>query len=206
MSKKFYLVKNEVNPSTGGFIPYKVFNYSPSILQPMPIPINTSTGLSLPLESPSFIGSNYGYPYYNAPQVSLTGKPIPPQFMSAYNPMTYAPTLGAPIIKYSPILQQRVPGIIKIVVGSNIIMINVPYMYFRQVINDIYYKAFNNLNETDAKIPVQISGPGIDTTIKTTSSKILEIVKYIENKYDGISYNYNGLDYRYPDFYRNLIF
>ena len=205
MSKKFYLVKNEINASTGGFIPYKVLNYYPSIIQPVPIPIKKTSGLSIPLGTPNLPAINYGSPYFNAPQVSLTGKPIPSQFISAINPLMYTPTLGAPIIKYNLLAQHRTSGLLKIMIGSNIISINIPHMYFRKVINDIYYKAFTDIDETEPKISIVISGPGINTTIKTTLKQILKIIRYIEKTYGGLTYAYNGINYGYNNIYNRLI-
>jgi hypothetical protein len=79
-------------------------------------------------------------------------------------------------------------------------------MYFRKVINDIYYRAFTGLDESEPKISVGINGPGINTTIQTTPKKILEIIKYIENTYSGLNYTFNNTNYSYPDFYSKLIF
>ena len=211
MSKKFYLVKSEINPTTGGFIPYKVLNYFPQI---QPIPIKKSMGLSIPIDSPSF-GLNYGTNYLDQPQFNLSGKPTAPEFIPAFGatniipvmnyPTTNMPFIGPPIIKYSPLVNQKIPGLIKIIFGGNVISINIPYTYFRRVVNDIYYRAFDNVNDMEAKIIFRINGPGIDTNIKTTFSKMMEILRHIDTTYGNMNYNYNGISYEYSDLYSKLI-
>jgi hypothetical protein len=174
MAKKFYLVKNETDPMTGGIIPYKVLNYYPSsyaqpFAQPyaqpfiQPMPITKSPGLSLSLSSntlPNF--PSFPNPY--GPQINLTGKPFKPQIIGATstlyspfgNPISGMSTgqfaqntqsmYGAPIIKYGPLAASNMPGTIKILFGNNIASINIPLIHFRNVINDIYSMALSNLN------------------------------------------------------------
>jgi hypothetical protein len=208
MSKKFYLVKDEVNPATGGYYPYKVLNYYP--VQPMiqPMPIKKSSGLTIPLGTPSIgmniiptygMNSTYGVDFYNSPQFNLSGKVDKPRFVSAAQPII----IGPPIMKYNTFGPQ-VNGLIKIMFGSNVVSLNIPYVYFRKVVNDIYYRAFVGLNPTEAKITVRIIGLGVDTSIQTTLTKILEIIKYINATYSNIGYDFNGVSHSYDDMYVKL--
>ncbi len=219
MSKKFYVVKNETDPMTGGVIPYKV-NYFPPIfgqqlIQPMPI--TKSIGLSIPVESPAVFSPmpNY-FPGYG-PQVNLTGKPFKPQVIgmsnsifSPYGTQIVNPigqqmiTYGAPIIKYGPLLQQQTPGLIKLIIGDNIFSISIPFNYFRKVVNDIYDRAHINVKPEDIKTKIKFVSPIFNTTIDTTYTNAMAIIKHIENTYSNIGYAFNGMNYNYTDFSRKL--
>ncbi len=227
MSKKFYVVKNETDPMTGGVIPYKV-NYFPSGFGPQfiqPMPITKSTGISIPLESPFVSSPMPNYFPGLGPQVNLTGKPFKPQVIgmsssifSPYSPQvvnpfgqqlnTYGPqmntTFGAPIVKYGPLLQQKIPGLIKLVIGGNVISVSVPFNYFRNVVNDIYARAYTNINPADPKIKIQLISPSLNTTIDTSYTNMMKIIKYIENTYGNIGYNYNGMNFNYADLRQKL--
>lgn len=192
MSKKFFIVKDQTEPLTGGILTYKVLNYYP-MMAPVPIPVNTSSSLSIPLESDTLLPTFSPIFPGLEPEVNLTGKPFEKRFVPNYFPMVQ---YGAPIMKYS-MAQRQVPGIINISFGQNNLSINVPYGYFRDVVNDIYYRAFDNVNDSEPKIAFNITGLGINTNIKTTYSKMMSIIRYINNKYSNINYIYNGQPYGY---------
>lgn len=198
MSKKFYVVKNEVNPTTGGFISYKT-NYFPSMFQQpfiQPMPITKSPGLSIPLESPLVFSpmSNIFSGYTPQPQVNLTGKPFEPQIIgmsssifspygtqvvNAYPQVVSPYDYRMPIIKYGSLLQGR-PIPIKLIYLGNEISIIVPYNNYRTVIADIYSKAHYNIAPTEPKIRVQIVSPSLNTVIETTYTNL----EKIKNAYD----------------------
>jgi hypothetical protein len=188
MSKKFYLVKDGANSITGGYWPYKIYGYSPYI---QPMAIKKSPGLTLNLAPPQTISPTLGFPF--APQFNLTGKPSEPVFVP-----NLPVVMGAPIIKYGLLPSN---GTIRIMFGNNIISLNVPFTHFRRVVNDIYNMAFVNLDPTEPKITVRITGMGTDTTIQTTTTKMWEILNHLDSTYDNITYNHNNVNYSYGDIY-----
>lgn len=196
--KRYYPVITQ--PINGIAMPFKV----------IPTPITKSSGLTIPVDSPS-LSVNYipnygmnmfnGIDYFNQPKFNLTNKPMKPEFIPAIQPTPFI--VGAPIIKNN-IMGPQMNGAIKIIFGSNIATLNIPYLYFRKVVNDIYYRALSDIDPLSPKITVRIIGMGIDTTIQTTLPKILEIIRHINTTYSGINYDYNGMKYDYEDMYRKL--
>lgn len=195
--KRYYPVITQ--PVNGIAMPFKV----------IPTPITKSAGLTVPVGSPA-LSVNYipnygmnlfnGIDYLNQPKFNLTNKPMKPEFIPAVMPTPFI--MGAPIIKNN-IMGPQMNGIIKIMFGSNVVTLNIPYLYFRKVVNDIYYRAFD-IDPLSPKITVRIVGLGIDTNIQTTLPKILEIIRHINTTYSGINYDYNGIKHNYDDIYVKL--
>jgi hypothetical protein len=200
MSKKFYLVKEEQDPITGGshkhkymgshipgipgvptFIPNTSYGY-PNIV---PMQITKSQGLTISPQPPlNFSPQPFDF---NQPAFGYSSKGKSP----AGNFIPASPfMMGAPIMKYGA--YQYGNGTITITFGNNIATLNIPYNCFRNVVNDIYNRAFVDLNPLEPKISVRISGMGIDTIIQTTLAKIHGIISYLNTTYNGIQYNCNG--------------
>ena len=209
--KKFYIVKDETDLLSGGIIPKKVLRYLPPgsfgpFIQPIPIrkyseliiPISPISPIFSPAYSPVSVtrsivplapltngcssviaspvspcGSNYSFLPSPAPPSIVTGN---------------IPRFGPPIIKYSPMINQGVGGLIKIISANSIYTINVPIRYMRSVVNDIYLNSQVNLSPLEPKVMFRIITPTIDSSLQTTPERMIAIIKYINNKYSGLHY------------------
>ena len=115
-----------------------------------------------------------------------------PQPPSQANLATYKNvTMGPPIIKLGPMIQQGTNGIIKIIVSDNIYTIDVPIKYMRPVVNDIYLNSQTNLNPFDPKVTFRIITPTIDSSLNTTPQRLIQTLNSINNKYTGLTYLHN---------------
>lgn len=174
MLKKFYIVKDYKDLLSGQVIPQKILNYLPfNTMMPMqmqmPIPIPKIPGISIPIDSPSI-------------------SPVPMPMMSAPLIASSQIMAGPPIIKLTPMINQNVPGTIKIIGDNYIFTLNIPYRYLRNVINDIYYNAHTNIDKTKPMITFRIITPTIDSSVSTTFDKMLEIIKNMQYRYSDIRY------------------
>lgn len=188
--QRFYVVKDEKDLFSGDIIPRKVMNYLPmgygmgmGMVRPMPIQKSPEFIIS-PSVGPMFPTTLPGY----GPTLSLSGK-MPPQLLSASN--TLVNPYGPPIIKMGPLVQSGAPG--KIIITSNIgaHTLHVPPTDFRNVINYIYYNAFNGLGNVP-KVKFNVIAPGINSNVETTQEKMLEILKTINDNYPGVIYHTPG--------------
>jgi len=234
MLKKFYIVKDYKDLTSGQVIPQKVLDYLPASLfnpflrqpQIQPIPITKSQGIVIGTQSPSF-GLSTISPItpipagpYATMQVSRTPllpnnngcnscgqqttllpmrsscntcNPPPIQIPinrcgTATSPCGNQIQLGPPIIKTTPMIAQNVPGIVKIVSGSNVFNVNVPIRHIRDVVNDIYFNANTGIDPLSPKVMFRIITPTIDSSIATTYDKMVQIMNDINNKYSGLMY------------------
>ena len=101
-----------------------------------------------------------------------------PYSSQVVNPYNYR----MPIIKYGSLVQGN-PVSIKLIYANNVFSIIIPYAYYRIIIEDIYSKAYKNIDSTDQKIRVQIVSPSLNTTIETTHANLQKI----KNKYSEYS-------------------
>ena len=189
MLKKFYIVKDQKDLYSGGIFPYKVLNYLPAI---QPMPITKTPSLSIPLISPSF-----------SPILSPTSVAVKTCHMPS--PVIGSPcALGPPIVKLTPMINQNVGGTIKIIGDNFIFNLVIPIKYMRNVVNDIYLMANDNI--TDPKITFRIITPTLDSSVKTSFSQMIEIIKHISNKYSNITYKYdNGSPISFEDLMRKML-
>lgn len=235
MSKKYYIVKDQENELTGGFIPFKVLNYSPYQINPnmifptnnvaqvsldgKPIPpqvISTQPNFTSPIfgqNTPQFFNNPLGTPIgsqgisavvnptlfsavKSQPSMVPTINPLPIPNKSLFNVSTTpttvipAPIFGPPIIKTGPFYQQQMPGLIKVMVGSDIVNINIPFNQFRNIINDIYFRS--QTNNTDLKATFIINGPGLNTSIQTSYSNMVQILNHIRKTYGDVTVTSNN--------------
>jgi len=215
--KKFYIVKDETDLLSGGIIPKKVLKYlPPGSLGPFiqPIPIRKSSELVIPISPVGSIGnmSSIFSPAYSPVSVTRSIVPLAPltngcssviaspmspcgsnySFLPSPAPPSIVtgniPRFGPPIIKYSPMINQGVGGLIKIISANSIYTINVPIRYMRAVVNDIYLNSQVNLSPLAPKVMFRIITPTIDSSLQTTPERMIAIIKYINNKYSGLHY------------------
>lgn len=193
MLKKFYIVKDQKDLYSGGIFPYKVLNYLPAI---RPMPITKTPSLSIPLISPSF-----------SPMLSpmLSPTSVSVRTCGISSPIIGSPcSLGPPIVKLTPMINQNVNGTIKIIGDNFAFNLVIPIKNMRNVVNDIYLMTNNNIS--DPKITFRIITPTLDSSVKTSPSQMIEIIKHISNKYSNIVYNYdNGSSISFEELMRKML-
>lgn len=269
MSKKYYVVKDQENELTGGVLPFKVLNYVPQnmifptnnvaqvSLDGKPIPpqlISAQPNIATPIYGNTYsntivspygntFGNTYGNTYgstlvnplgntlvsqygntlvnplgntlinpsgQNFVGPSNTPVPSPSINSSLYNPLVkpifndtvtnktlfnssliQPPVFGPPIIKTGPYFQQQMPGLIKVMVGNEIVNINIPFNQFRNIINDIYFRS--QTNNSDLKATFIINGPGLNTSINTSYNNMVQILNHIRKTYGDVTISGSNL-------------
>ncbi len=213
--KKFYIVKDETDLLSGKIIPQKVLDYIPvGALGPIirPIPIRKSSelvvpvggpqlGVVSPVFSPVSITKSIaplsptlspGCGQAIMPSTGCSSAPLSPIFSRSASPLGQTiinrPTFGPPIIKLAPMINMGVNGIVKIIGPNAVYTINVPPTLMRSVVNDIYLNSQVDLDPLQPKFTFRIITPTIDSSIRTTLDRMIEIVKMINSKYSGLSY------------------
>ena len=146
MPKQFYIVQDTADTFSKQIIPRKVYDYLSinPIIKPMPI--TKSRDLIISPNSSIFPSLHYFSP--SSPVTTISRIPLGSnceQNIGLSVDHCGNPTLGPPLIKLSPLVNQGTPATIKIISDDYVFNINVPFRDIRNVINDIYLNAQTSL-------------------------------------------------------------
>jgi hypothetical protein len=190
--KKFYIVNNIKDLTSGQVIPHKVLDYIPmSTMMPiMPMKVKKMQGLVVsPGLSPISPIMSPAYPYATTTVERIPLIPGLPSTTTNYSFPNQQMMYGPPIIKLGPLMQNNTPARIQIKSDTITYTLDVPYTNVRDVWSYIWQHAHDATNNNEPRVIFSFyASPVYNYTVQSTVSKMTQIVQEIQRRFPNVGY------------------